>query len=141
MAGKRTLAEVEREIGRLSGLPRAALRAEWRTLLGSEPPNVSRDLLLRALAWELQAQVLGGLSKETKRILAGQRATARVAKPTPGTCYVREWRGEAQVVSVASDGSLIWKDQRFQSLSAAARAITGTRWSGPAFFGLKGKAA
>jgi len=133
-------ADVEREIGRLSGLPRAALRAEWQQLLGSAPPNISRDLLLRALAWELQAKALGGLSKETRRVLAGKPA-ARVSRPAPGTRYVREWQGEAQVVSVASDGALIWRDQRFASLSAVARAITGTRWSGPAFFGLKGERA
>ena len=56
---------------------------------------------------------------------------------SPGTRYVREWQGEMQVVSVTPDGMLVWKDQRFASLSAVARAITGTRWSGPAFFGLQ----
>lgn len=132
---------VEREIGRLSGLPRAALREEWRRLLWTEPPSVSRDLLLRALAWERQANAFGGLSKEARRMLAGPGAVARASKPTPGTRYVREWQGEMQVVSVSPDGSLIWKQQRFTSLSAVARAITGTRWSGPAFFGLKAKAA
>ena len=129
-------AELAREVGRLSDLPRAALRDEWRRCLGSEPPNVSRGLLGLALAWELQARVHGGLSKDAQRVLRDGRAGRTRGSPTPGTRYVREWRGEAQIVSVAPDGAVVWKEQRFTSLSAAARAITGTRWSGPAFFGI-----
>jgi len=131
-----TEAEIAREIGRLSDLPRPALRDAWRRLVGSEPPNVSRGLLLLALAWELQARTYGGLSKEAQRVLRGDGAARTRSSPSPGTRYVRAWRGEAQIVSVAPDGALVCKDQRFASLSAVARAITGTRWSGPAFFGV-----
>lgn len=137
-AGEDALAGMAREVGRLSGLARAELRGEWRHIMKSEPPNVSRDLLLRALAYAVQAQRLGGLLKEAERALAGvgDRKPVSVA-PTPGTRFVREWRGEAHVVEVAADGALLWRDHRWSSLSAVAGAITGTRWSGPAFFGLR----
>lgn len=130
--------EVAEEIGRLSGLARAELRQAWREMLRSEPPNLSRDLLLRALTHAMQQRRLGGLAKEAERMLRGEGGAAmRAAAPTPGTRFVRAWRGEAQVVTVAPDGAVLWREQRYASLSAVARAITGTRWSGPAFFGVK----
>ena len=128
---------IAREIGRLSDLPRSSLRDEWRRLLRAEPPNVSRDLLSRALTWEVQARAFGGLSRDVQRRLLSSDSKRAAPSPTPGTRYVREWRGEAQIVSVGQDGALVWNDQRFSSLSAVARAITGTRWSGPAFFGVR----
>ncbi len=136
--GEETLAGIVREVGRLSGLARADLRGEWRRMMKTEPPNISRDLLLRALAYAAQVQRLGGLSKEAVRVLTGLGDAKRAAvAPTPSSRLVRAWRGEVHVVAVSSDGASVWKERHFASLSAVANAITGTRWSGPAFFGFR----
>ena len=140
------MAEVQDELARLAGLPAHGLRIEWRRQFRSEPPErLSRDLLLRAIAYRVQEQARGGLSqaaKKTLRTLAGKLATegaggALSMAPTikPGVRLVRDWRGQAHSVLVLEDG-FEYQGQRYRSLTEIARRITGAHWSGPDFFGM-----
>jgi Protein of unknown function (DUF2924) len=127
-----------------------ALRAEWRRLYRAHPPKrVARDLLLLGIAWKMQEQAYGGLGAATRRRIAGLAETlerdgdvtrSRVARLKPGAKLVREWRGETHTVFVCENG-FRWRDGHWRSLSVIAREITGGHWSGPRFFGLKGKAS
>ena len=140
MAKDRLSNEAMREIASLAGLPRAALVAQWVDLFGREPPKrLTADLLARGLAYELQASWLGGLGrKEEKDLLvtaAGQPRAIPV-RPSNGTRLYRTWHGTTQEVLVSESG-YCWKGKTYSSLSQVARAITGTRWSGPKFFGVK----
>jgi uncharacterized protein (AIM24 family) len=94
------------------------------------------------VAHELQVQANGGLSRKAKRALDG-RGEAKPASIAirPGMRLAREYSGKMHVVTIGENGEIIWNDRTWKSLSAVARAITGTRWSGPAFFGLKKGAA
>ncbi len=122
------------------------LRREWRRLYRSHPPlDIRRDLLVLAIAWKLQNKVYGGLTAAQKRKLAGIAEDLRkngdlsgspAIRMKPGLRLVREWRGETHTVLVLDDG-FEWNGKRRRSLSAIAREITGTQWSGPCFFGLK----
>ena len=135
-------AEVERKLAALETMSTAHLREHWRRLTASPVPRVSPKLLRLALAWEIQARAFGGLSRETTRKLDQQgRGLTRTAVTSPGMRLVREWGGKAHVVMVGEDKVIRWDGRDWGSLSEVARAITGTRWSGPAFFGLKRKAA
>jgi hypothetical protein len=130
------------ELAGLEDMDSAALRTRWTSLTGGKPPRVSPKLLRLALAWELQAAVHGGLSRRTQKRLdqiAGGRSRTSEAKP--GMRLVREWNGAIHVVTIGEDGVIRWNEREHGSLSEVARAITGTRWSGPAFFGLKRKVA
>jgi hypothetical protein len=130
----------------LLGKPHGALRAEWRRLYRSEPPkSVSRDLLELGIAWKLQEKALGGMSAALKRRTTdlaktmetrGDLARARAVTLKPGARLMREWRGETHDVRVLEEG-FEWRGARWRSLSAIAREITGTQWSGPRFFGLE----
>jgi len=112
------------------------LRAEWTLQKFGEPPKLrSPDLLRRVIAWRLQAAVHGGLDRRTRRILAGKDG-GREQQLRPGTLLMREWQGERHEVQVAAEG-YVWAGRTLDSLSAVARAITGTRWNGPRFFGLR----
>ncbi len=98
--------------------------------------------MAKAIAYDIQAKALGGLSARTIRALKaaakpGAAPAAATRPPGPGTRLIREWNGILHEVEVLDDGYL-WRGQRHRSLSAIARAITGTKWSGPRFFGLKG---
>jgi hypothetical protein len=123
------------------------LKRQWRELFDSEPPPFNRRYLESRLAYRIQELVYGGLKPETvKRLEAlgeqldgGDRKKGRIrADQTPivGTRLVREWQGVEQIVTVTSDG-FEWQGRHYKSLSAIARAITGTRWNGWVFFGLK----
>lgn len=117
----------------------------FESLYGAMPPKqISRDLLLRAVAFRLQENAYGGHSAGVRRRLRSlaeklrQTGTIEIKGATPvkpGTRLVREWRGSLHEVTVTGDG-FVYRDQRYRSLSQIARTITGTRWSGPAFFGL-----
>lgn len=136
------------EIARLRDLDVGALRICWRTVFRREPPaHLSRHLLFRVLAYRLQADQLGDLDAESQRLLdrsvspedAGQRAVdlgRRSADVRPGTVLGREWNGRMQRVAVMADG-FAWNGKTYPSLSKVAFAITGTRWNGPKFFGLR----
>ena len=126
------------------GLPE--LRTEWRRLYRKPPPHrLSRDLLIRGVAYKIQQAVHGGLSKPTLRrlrILSDQSASGagskleRQASFKPGTKLLREWNGTTHEVQVLADG-FEWRGQTYASLSKIAKAITGAHWSGPRFFGLR----
>jgi hypothetical protein len=132
MAG--TLAELET-------LSSDALRQRWRSVVGSAAPKVSPKMLRLALAWEIQARASAGLARTTSQTLDQLgRGQTRTQAATPGMRLVREWQGRVHVVTVDEDQVIRWDKREWRSLSEVARAITGTRWSGPAFFGLKKKA-
>ena len=104
------------------------------------PKGVSTKLLARAVAYQEQANAYGGLKPSTKKALLNSlkqegSSVKSARKLQPGTRLVREWNGRKHVVDVADRG-FVWKGSMYKSLSAIAREITGTRWSGPRFFGL-----
>ena len=133
------------ELSVLNRTTAADLRAEWRRLYRTHPPKkLSRDLLELGVAWKLQERVLGGLGAITKRQLAelartleskSDLAKARKLSLKPGARLVRAWGGETHEILVVEDG-FVWRSKTWGSLSAIAREMTGTRWSGPRFFGL-----
>ncbi|QJF51095.1 DUF2924 domain-containing protein [Roseobacter ponti] len=123
------------------------LKAQWRDLFDSEPPPFNRRYLESRLAYRIQELAYGGLKPETiKRLEAlgeqldgGNITTRRIRKdlkPITGTRLIREWQGVEYLVTVTADG-FEWQGRPYKSLSAIARAITGTRWNGWVFFGLK----
>ena len=125
-------------LARLETLSPAELRAEWQAVTGDPLPRVSPRLLRLALGYELQVAALGGLSRQTQQRLA-QIASGKTATRAagPGTRLIREWGGKLHVVTIGEDGVIRFCDREWKSLSEIARHITGTRWSGPAFFGLR----
>nr|WP_293376267.1 DUF2924 domain-containing protein [Phenylobacterium sp.] len=112
-----------------------ALRDEWRRRIGPPPKVRSVDLLRRILAWRIQAEMCGGLDAETRRALRSTRVATRPVLQV-GACLTREWQGRAHVAEVLPDGFL-YEGKRYRSLSAVARQISGSRWNGPRFFGLR----
>ena len=125
----------------LETLSSDALRQRWRTVVGSPAPRISPKMLRLALAWEIQARASTGLARTTSQTLDQLgRGQTRTQAATPGMRLVREWQGRAHVVTVGEDQVIRWDEREWRSLSEVARAITGTRWSGPAFFCLKKKA-
>ncbi|WP_082025491.1 DUF2924 domain-containing protein [Methyloceanibacter caenitepidi] len=136
-------ADLATRVRALPNSPRAELEAEWRRLWSpTVPRHASRAFLVRAVAYGIQAEVYGGLDAETLRLLkkAGQ-AKGKPSRPQPrrlskGTKLFREWHGETHEVLVLEKG-FAWRGRTYPSLTAVARAITGTNWNGWAFFGLK----
>jgi hypothetical protein len=130
------------EIAALDALSTPELRLRWSALTGTPVPRASPALLRLALAWKLQARAHGGLSRETTRTLDQlARGVTRTQPQSAGMRLVREWQGRVHVVTVGEDQVIRWEERSYGSLSEVARAITGTRWSGPAFFGLKKRQA
>ena len=136
---------LEAEIARLNDLGLAELRGVWKERLGKPPALTSTDLMRRWLSWELQAQVRGGFDATTRRRLRQLSKAHRAdvpsttlfhAGPGPGTRLTREWNGVTHQVTVLEEG-FAWNGQKHASLSEIAFQITGTRWSGPRFFGLR----
>jgi len=141
-------ASLDNEIARLRGLDVGALRARWHTLFRRRaPPCLPRHLLFRILAYRLQADRLGELDADSRRLLdrigSGSaegidRLVADFKRPRTmrsGTLLTREWDGHLQQVMVLADG-FSWNGKTYPSLSKVAFAMTGTRWSGPRFFGI-----
>ena len=127
------------QIAALEDMAIVPLREAWRRAgLGSPPPMRSADLLRRILAWKLQAQVYGGLSSETRRALKLSPKAVQHQPIPPGLRLAREWRGKRYDVEVVEDG-VRYQDRTYASLSEVAREITGVRWNGPRFFGLRGR--
>jgi hypothetical protein len=143
-------AQLLTEIEGLKMLSAAELDQRWQTLFGSaRPPRIYGALLRGVLAYRLQESTVGGLKVSTRRLLrqvAGNAAARRPTSPLPrtqlkaGTVLIREWHGGSHRVTVLDKG-FRFSGQRFGSLSAIARKITGSRWSGPLFFGLKASSA
>jgi len=132
------------ELRTLTGLSRGDLIARWVALYGgAPPPRTSRSLMTRAVAYKMQERVYGGLSTSTRRALAGQGPSATTLPPPearPGTVLLREWHGVTHQVTIV-EGGVLYRGKRHRSLSEVARLITGSRWSGPTFFGVKAKGA
>jgi hypothetical protein len=131
-------AAIEAEIAHLRSLALDALRRHWRLLFGRTPPAaLSKDLLGRMIACRLQEQAFGGLDRESLRFLHGlaRHGGSPRRQLKPGTVLVRDYQGQRHTVTVVSDG-FDWQGTTYASLSAIARAITGTAWSGPRFFAL-----
>jgi hypothetical protein len=140
------------EIARLRDLDNGELQVLWKNVFRRRPPpHLPRHLLFRVLAYRLQVDRLGDLDAESQRLLdttgspedAGKRAVAIKRQTThvrPGTMLAREWNGRMQRVAVLADG-FAWNGKTYRSLSKVAQAITGTRWNGPKFFGLRDKQA
>lgn len=143
----RSLGQKSQLAERLAVLPTlgvSQLRLEWQRLYRSEPPRVSRDIIMRAIAYRLQEIAFGGLSKATQRRLgdfadesgADEQSVIPVSqKPTPGSRLVREWHGRTYTVLVTDDG-FEFEGKTYRSLTRIAFEITGAQWSGPRFFGL-----
>ena len=132
------MSDMASTLAELDTLSSDALRQRWRSLVGSPAPKISPKMLRLALAWEIQARASAGLARTTSQTLDQLgRGQTRTQAATPGMRLVREWQGRAHVVTVGEDQVIRWDEREWRSLSEVARAITGTRWSGPAFFGLK----
>ncbi len=138
---------LESELAALGKKPLSEIRSLWIEHLGTKPPPIrAKNVLIYSLAWHLQAKRHGGLSAATTRRLlrhaqrrerAGQGSVTRHrVELAPGTLLKREWQGRMYTVTVLADG-FEYDGARYNSLSEIARLITGTRWSGPVFFGLK----
>jgi hypothetical protein len=148
-----TRTSVEDEIAHLRGLDLGGLRARWQSVFQRQAPaHLTRHLLFAVTAYRLQADRFGDLDHATLQVL--DRTVAKEERPamsarlatfdqkrtelTPGTVLVREWDRQPQRVMVMADG-FAWNGQTYDSLSKVAFAITGTRWNGPRFFGLRDK--
>jgi hypothetical protein len=140
--GRRILEEIKE----LEGADVPMLKAKWKALLKRDAPRFAkRGFLTQVLAWEIQARAFGGLKPSVHRQLlalgglkgsSARKIIEPVVKLRPGVKLVRSWRGATHEVVVTEQGYL-WHGQSFNSLSTIAREITGTRWSGPLFFGLR----
>jgi hypothetical protein len=130
-------------------MPTLELKKQWRQLFETEPPAFNRRYLESRLAYRIQELAYGGLKPETVRRLeklgeeldGGNVATRKIRadlKPIAGTRLIREWQGVEHLVTVTTDG-FEWQGRPYTSLSAIARAISGTRWNGWTFFGLKNR--
>jgi Protein of unknown function (DUF2924) len=144
---------MEEEIAHLRGLDLQGLRSRWQSVFRrSAPTHLTRHLLFAIIAYRLQADRFGDIDHATQKVLdrtaakeAGPVTVARLASfdqkraaLTPGTVLVREWDRQSQRVMVLADG-FAWNGQTYDSLSKVALAITGTKWNGPRFFGLRDK--
>ena len=125
----------------------AELKQLWRALYDREPPPCNRPFLVKRLAYRIQELAFGGLSAraeaklqalvgEEDRRLKGKQPVRKGDRPISGTRLIREWQGVEHTATVLDDG-FEYQGRRYKSLSAVARAITGTRWSGPVFWGLR----
>ena len=140
------MATLEQRLSALATMSPAQLAAEWQRVLKSPAPAMTPDLLRRGIAYRLQEQVHGGLKpsviRELERIGGQSDRTVPVAVASmhikPGTRLVRDWGGVTHHVLVDEQG-FSYRDQRYSSLSEIASTITGTKWSGPRFFGLTGR--
>jgi len=147
-------ASLDIEIARLRGLDVGDLRARWYTVFRrAAPPHLPRHLLFRILAYRLQADQLGDLDADTRRVLdrIGSGSSEGIDRLVadlnrsktelrPGTLLMREWDGHLQQVMVLADG-FTWNGKTYRSLSKVAFAITGSRWNGPRFFGLRDRSS
>ena len=148
-----TKASVADEIAHLRGLDLKGLRSRWQSVFQRPPPDhLPRHLLFAIIAYRMQADRLGDLDHETRQVLdrTGAKMTSfamsarlvsidqKRTELSPGTVLVREWDRHSQRVMVMADG-FAWNGQTYDSLSKVAFAITGTKWNGPRFFGLRAK--
>lgn len=146
---------VLKQVAELPELDSDQLKERWRALFGSDPPAYNKPYLIKRLAYRIQALAFGGLSEAAQAELRDalqedeglpgrmQRRRRKPGIPVVGTRLVREWQGNRYEVTVVS-GGFEFEGRKYRSLSAITKAITGTHWNGPGFFGLRkpiGKAA
>ncbi|MGO9475877.1 MAG: DUF2924 domain-containing protein [Rhodomicrobium sp.] len=134
-------AAIEAGIDQVKSLGIGALRQRWRSMFGAIPPQgLTKDVIARTIAYRIQAEALGGLDRETVKLLdrltSGRKPDGLTRRLKAGTVLVREYQGERHTVTIVPEGFL-WQDSTYLSLSAIARAMTGTAWNGPRFFGLR----
>lgn len=138
---------VTAQLAELRRMTVVELKAKWDAIFGAPAPNNSRGFLELRIGYRIQELTLGGLSRETRRMLDlladeiegksdRKKIIADSRNPVVGTRLVREWDGEEHTVTVMRDG-FAWQGRKFKSLSAVAWAITGTHWNGYRFFGLR----
>jgi hypothetical protein len=143
-------AQVLARLAALKDMTVRELKAEWAKLFSSDAPNNSRPFLEQRLAYRIQELTWGGPSKPVRQLLdaladevEGKKVRRSVItdprNPVIGTRLLREWDGAEHVITVLKDG-FDWQGRRYKSLSSIARDITGTRWNGYRFFGLRGTA-
>ena len=135
--------DVQDMLQKIAAMDLAAVRQAWRAYIGDLPPIRSRDMLRRCLAEALQMKEAGADLALERRLAAaarqhrlGRKPKVRTVTYRPGSHLVREWQGERHQVEVI-EGGFVWKGERYGSLSQIARKITGVRWNGPRFFGLR----
>ena len=133
------MTDLESELALLESMNLEELRFAWVKRIKTSPPRISAGLLRLALAHALQSKALGGVTKSTDRKLAELAAGNNC--PPPGTRLSRSWQGKLHIVTVTDNGKFSWQGKDWDSLSVIARTITGTHWSGPAFFGMRVKRA
>ena len=141
-------AKTSGEIAALTQLNVCELKDRWRSVYGTEPPaRSSRKLLVSAIAYRMQEREFGGLKPSVRRLLerasgdTGRRRILRirpVTRASTGTVLIRDWQGKSHHVTVLDRG-VLYRKKNYRSLSQVARVITGCRWSGPLFFGLRGR--
>lgn len=132
------MARLEEQLAALASLRRRQLQQEWERVCKEPAPNLSADLLRLGIAYRLQQKARGGLSRASRFQLQEGKGEQPAIKP--GTRFVRSWNGRTVSVEAQKDG-FVFEDRIYNSLSAIAREVTGTNWSGPRFFGLRGRAA
>lgn len=140
---------LENRLSALAAMSPAQLRAAWRETFRQPPPDMTPELLVRAIAWRQQERRHGGLPASISRELAkaaerlrktGEATSGNGISLKPGTRLVRSWHGRTINVLVTEDG-FEFDGRRYRSLTHISSEVTGTHWSGPRFFGLKGKRA
>ncbi len=134
-------AAIEAEVDQIRSLGIDALRKRWRLMFGAPPPpGLPKDIIARMIAYRIQEEAFGGLDRKTVKLLdrlaRGEKPNELNRRLKAGTVLVREYRGERHTVTVVPDG-FVWREATYSSLSTIARAITGTAWNGPRFFGLR----
>ena len=129
--------DLDTELTALQTMPLEELRRVWGRWVRTTPPKASARLMRLALAHHLQSKVMGGVTKAMERKLQEIASGQSASIVHPGTRLVREWQGKVHIVTASDDGRYNWQGRDWNSLSEIARTITGTRWSGPAFFGTK----
>ena len=134
-----TRADVHAGLAALEAMKFEELRVAWVRRIKTSPPKISAALLSLALAHALQSKALGGITKSADRKLCELAAGAN--GPPPGTRLSRSWQGKLHIVTVTEEHRFNWQGRDWDSLSVIARTITGTRWSGPAFFGTRARRA
>jgi hypothetical protein len=140
--------KIPSEVACLFELEVSDLKDRWRAVYGNEPPpRGSKKLLISAIAYKIQQRVFGGLKPSVIRLLehasadSGGRQTQharKITRASTGTVLIREWQGKSHHVTVLERG-VLYRKKNYRSLSQVARVITGCRWSGPLFFGLRGR--
>jgi hypothetical protein len=129
---------VSEQVRKLTDMTLTELRTEWVERYGASPKHRAPEMLRRVLAWRIQADTFGGLDTTTVKLLSNERVPLLVVEQ-PGTRLARDYAGSRHEVIVVENG-VVYNNQHYGSLSEVARVITGQRWNGPRFFGLRREA-